>query len=445
MVPAAVPPEGSAAPEEAGDAEASLGFELDLDEPAETISRQPEAEVGPEPEASAESIKLLIESDVLLRYGMHEMAAPVLERILHAEPRHAEALARLVRARLQLGQEEDALEVANRLAEVVEEGDPPQSWEEVRASMVEHGFEISNGRFAAGSEMPPPAAKESEEPEPEEQMPEEPAPAEPDPVVELVEELEAEPPAAVAEHSLEEIVAEAAAEVAPRARRHPEPTGDVLGEVMDELAREAGEAPAAAEPEAPPLAQPSQPEPPTESVQDLPAEPTSDDFVDLATELEAELLEEDGLEDDLLPNMREQSLEDIVEGFRQGMAETLSDSDFDTHYNLGVAYQEMGLIDEAIGEFQLAAKDDRYLVDCSSLLASCFLGKDLPDLAIQWFVRGIESPAIDPESRLGLLYELASLLAATGERDAARERFLEIYGVNSNYRDVATKLEELPA
>ena len=325
--------------------------------------------------------------------------------------------------------------MANRLAEVVEEGDSPQSWDEVRASMVEYGFEISDGRFVAKPETSPLAGEALEEPEPDE----------PDLVIEPVEEIEAAPPASVPEHSLEEIVAEAAAEAAPRAKRRPEPSGDVLGEVMDELAREAGEAPAAAELEAPPLPQPRQPQQPTESVEDLPVEAASDEFVDLATELEAELLEEDGLEEELLPNLREQSLEDIVEGFRQGMAETLSDSDFDTHYNLGVAYQEMGLIDEAIGEFQLAAKDDRYLVDCSSLLASCFISKDLPDLAIQWLVRGIESPAIDPESRLGLLYELASLLAAMGEQVAARERFLEIYGVNSSYRDVATKLEELPA
>ena len=105
----------------------------------------------------------------------------------------------------------------------------------------------------------------------------------------------------------------------------------------------------------------------------------------------------------------------------------------------------MGLIDEAISEFQLAAKDPRYLVECCSLLAACFIDKDFNDLAVQWYARGIESKAIDDEAKCGLLYELGSLLVANGEPDAARERFLELYGVNSNYRDVAAKLEELPS
>jgi tetratricopeptide (TPR) repeat protein len=172
-------------------------------------------------------------------------------------------------------------------------------------------------------------------------------------------------------------------------------------------------------------------------------EPPVDEFVDLATELEAELIEEGGLGDDLLPSVREQSLEDIVEGFRKGMAETLSEEDYDTHYNLGIAYREMGLIDEAIGEFQMAAKDARYLVECCSLLAACFVDKEFFDLAVQWYVRGLESPALDEPAKLGLLYELGTLLAVTGEPDAARARFREIYGINSNYRDVVAKLEEL--
>jgi tetratricopeptide (TPR) repeat protein len=436
---------GSSAPPEAVELEVtedSVAFELDLDEPAETIAKQPEEPdelAEPEQaamagsEVSGESIKLLIEAEVLVRYGMDEMAVPVLERILRAEPEHGEAMGRLVQSKLRLGRDAEALDLANRMADIVESDAEPPSWSEVCASMAETGFTLSDGRFVGEPAARPVA-------------PDEPAAESPEPAIELSEE-----PA----HSLEEIVAEATADVAPRAKRPPEaPDDDVLGEVMEEIEREVGKAPAPeAELDAGLREEIARPEPAAEGPIEPPAEPAeeladelaSDEFVDLATELEAELLDEDGLDDELIPSLREQSLEDIVEGFRQGMAETLSDSDFDTHYNLGVAYQEMGLIDEAIGEFQLAAKDDRYLVDCSSLLASCFVEKDLPDLAIQWFVRGIDSPAIDPESKLGLLYELASLLDKVGEPEAARARFLEIYGVNSNYRDVATKLETLPA
>jgi tetratricopeptide (TPR) repeat protein len=170
-----------------------------------------------------------------------------------------------------------------------------------------------------------------------------------------------------------------------------------------------------------------------------------EEFFDLAAELEEELRqEEQGVDtDEIFPRLEEQSLEEIVEGLKQGVAETLSEEDFETHYNLGIAYREMGLIDEAIGEFQLAAKSSEFFIDCCSLLGSCFLEKGFPDLAIKWYERGLGAPRISEMESLGLLYELGNLYMVTGEKDVARRAFAEIYGVNSNYRDVVAKLEEL--
>ena len=171
---------------------------------------------------------------------------------------------------------------------------------------------------------------------------------------------------------------------------------------------------------------------------------SEDEFFDLAAELEQELRsEEEEVSGEFLPQLQEQSLEEIVEGFKRGVAETLSEEDYETHYNLGIAYREMGLLDEAIGEFQLAAKAPGYLVDCCSLLGACFLDKGFPDLAIKWYERGLEAPEVTENESLGLLYELGNLYLVTGDKDVARTTFAEIYGVNSNYRDVVAKLEEL--
>ncbi len=169
-----------------------------------------------------------------------------------------------------------------------------------------------------------------------------------------------------------------------------------------------------------------------------------DEFFDLAAELEEELLAEESRSGgEALPQLEEQSIEEIVEGFKQGVAETLSSEDYDTHFNLGIAYREMGLVDEAIGEFQLAAKSNQYLVDCCSLLGASFLEKGFPDLAVKWYERGLKAPGASDEEKLGLLYELGKLYLTTGNRETAKETFAEIYGANSNYRDVVAKLEEL--
>jgi tetratricopeptide (TPR) repeat protein len=226
--------------------------------------------------------------------------------------------------------------------------------------------------------------------------------------------------------------------------------GDVLEAPSVEAEPEIGEVP-------PPTAEPAaQPAEAADWLQDQVSSATEgvdalfraeEEFFDLASELEDELRREGALavDEELLEPHDEQSVEEIVEGFKQGMAETLSEEDYDTHYNLGIAYREMGLVDEAIGEFQLAAKDPRYLVDCCSLLAASFVDKGFPELAVKWYLRGLDSPSLDEEESLGLLYELGNLHLSLGEEDRARERFVEIYGINSNYRDVVAKLQELDA
>jgi len=168
-----------------------------------------------------------------------------------------------------------------------------------------------------------------------------------------------------------------------------------------------------------------------------------DEFFDLAAELEEELgvAEATGLVGDI--HTAEPSLEEIVEGFKKGVAENLSPEDYDTHYNLGIAYREMGLLDEAIGEFQLASKDPQHLVDCCSMLGVSFLEKGLPELAVKWYQRGLTAVDLKEEVMLSLLYDMGNVYLQMGDEAAARKTFVELYGINSNYRDVVAKLEEI--
>ncbi|HYO16340.1 MAG TPA: hypothetical protein VE685_24335, partial [Thermoanaerobaculia bacterium] len=112
-------------------------------------------------------------------------------------------------------------------------------------------------------------------------------------------------------------------------------------------------------------------------------------------------------------------------------------------FNLGIAYREMGLLDEAIGEFQLASKDPSHLVLCCSMLGLCFLDKGLPELAVKWYRRGLEAPGLAEEDNLGLLYDLGCAYLAAGDESSAYKTFVELYGINTNYRDVVARIEEL--
>jgi tetratricopeptide (TPR) repeat protein len=165
-----------------------------------------------------------------------------------------------------------------------------------------------------------------------------------------------------------------------------------------------------------------------------------DDFFDLAAELESELNEE---EEPIALSEEEQSLEEIFKEFKKGVEQQLDSEDYDTHYNLGIAYKEMGLTDEAIGEFQLASKDPKRAVECASMLGLCFLEKGMPQLAIKWYRKGLEMPEINEEEHVGLLYDLGNAYVEVGDTQNAQKAFMEVYGMNTNYRDVVNRIKQL--
>ena len=160
----------------------------------------------------------------------------------------------------------------------------------------------------------------------------------------------------------------------------------------------------------------------------------------MTAELESEL-EEDN--DQISLSEEEQSLEEIFKEFKKGVEQQLDSEDYDTHYNLGIAYKEMGLIDESISEFQLASKDPKRAVECASMLGLCFLEKGMPQLAIKWYRKGLEMPEITEEEHVGLLYDLGSAYLEVGDTDNAQKAFVEVYGLNGNYRDIVSRIKQL--
>jgi tetratricopeptide (TPR) repeat protein len=138
-------------------------------------------------------------------------------------------------------------------------------------------------------------------------------------------------------------------------------------------------------------------------------------------------------------------LTEIFNEFRRGVDKQLGQEDYDTRYNLGIAYKEMGLVDEAISEFQLAAKDPGRIFECSSMLGICFIEKGMPKIAVNWFQKALQAQGRSAEEYAGLRYDLASAHEAAGEVEVAVSLLTDLYAENSGFRDVATRLRELKA
>jgi len=144
----------------------------------------------------------------------------------------------------------------------------------------------------------------------------------------------------------------------------------------------------------------------------------------------------------------------IFDEFRSSVeedTETASAADYETHYNTGLAYMEMGMIDLAVEEFQTAVAvvtpqdgTPRYL-QCCNLLGHCFMQQNLARAAALWFRKGLAAPGHSEEEYQALRYELGTAYEQLGDLDRAIDTFQEVYGIDVSYRGVADKLKELQA
>ncbi|KDA54411.1 hypothetical protein EG19_11900 [Thermoanaerobaculum aquaticum] len=170
-------------------------------------------------------------------------------------------------------------------------------------------------------------------------------------------------------------------------------------------------------------------------------------FFNLAAEIEKELAEDE--EKQMVAEARgqdgaqEESIEELFKQFQRGVAEQLGEEDHATHFDLGLAYREMGLLDEAIGEFQLVLKSPELALDAMTLIANCYMDKGLPEEAASWFEKALKTPNLPPEAELGLRYELGRAWEAAGNVAAALAHYAEVLAVNPAYRDVVERITRL--
>jgi tetratricopeptide (TPR) repeat protein len=143
-------------------------------------------------------------------------------------------------------------------------------------------------------------------------------------------------------------------------------------------------------------------------------------------------------------------LKEVFDEFRAELGEMgAEDEDLETHYNLGIAFREMGLLEEAISEFQKVAKANdrgrafRYTMQCCTLLGLAFMEKGQPGIAAIWYERALKTPSMDPESVLALRYDLGVAQESAGEPEAALKSFSQVYAMNIDYRDVAERIAAL--
>ncbi len=140
---------------------------------------------------------------------------------------------------------------------------------------------------------------------------------------------------------------------------------------------------------------------------------------------------------------------DVIEEMNTLEDDEATKETFDIHFGLGVAYKEMNLVDEAIKEFETAAKSldparhARQIVQCSGMLSSCFLEKGMARSALRWCQTGLGLSDISPHEKMALRYDMGVAHSLAGEPEKALGCFGELFDIDPTYRDVAQKIDSL--
>ncbi len=165
--------------------------------------------------------------------------------------------------------------------------------------------------------------------------------------------------------------------------------------------------------------------------------PGEDRSFDIAASLDALDALDAGPQPMAKPQEQEQiSVESVFEQFKAGVAAQISESDAATHYDLGVAYKEMGLFNDAVSEFELASRDPMRDCVCQSMIGMIHLQLGNVDAAIDAFIRGLHASVKTREQELALTYEIGDAYELRRAPEQAIYYFQRVARIEPSYSDM---------
>ena len=172
--------------------------------------------------------------------------------------------------------------------------------------------------------------------------------------------------------------------------------------------------------------------------------PQQDRAYDIAASLDALESLDYGKPAEGFANEDEQiDVEEVFQKFKEGVEKQISVDDSDSHYNLGIAYKEMMLIDDAIREFDVAARDPKRECVCRSMIGMLEIERGRVNEAIEAFKAGLNAPNKDPQQETVLCYELGAAYEFKKQNKDALSYFQKAMRRDPNYRDVQERVRRL--
>lgn len=176
------------------------------------------------------------------------------------------------------------------------------------------------------------------------------------------------------------------------------------------------------------------PEPVAEAVASASEEEDEIESVDLTTDLAAgidELAEGDDFQ---------VAFQDVFDEFKRGVAEVVEEGDYQTHYDLGIAYKEMGLFADAIREFEQATQSGEKAIGALTMMGICALSMGDQAQALSHFLRGLNSESVTADEALALRFEIGAAYEQMGRGREAIKFFEKVESIDPDFRGVRERL-----
>ena len=133
----------------------------------------------------------------------------------------------------------------------------------------------------------------------------------------------------------------------------------------------------------------------------------------------------------------------MLSQFKKGIEENIDEADAEAHYDLGVAFKEMGLLEEAIGEFQKALRSDDTRLQAAEALGLCFYERGQLQVAATVMRRAVDTDPAGDDVKIGLLYWLGRCDEEQSKGAAALAYYERVFALDIKFQDVGERVDAL--
>ncbi|MFH2007259.1 MAG: tetratricopeptide repeat protein [bacterium] len=135
---------------------------------------------------------------------------------------------------------------------------------------------------------------------------------------------------------------------------------------------------------------------------------------------------------------------DAFHQFKEGVAKQVGEDDAETHFDVGIAYKEMGMFTDAIGEFRAAMRPHNE-VQCHVMIALCHREQQDLTEAINEYKKALYCEQITDHEQVDLYFQMGVAYEDLKDPREAMYYYDKVVHRVAGYRDVDDRLANLKA